>query len=253
MFPIYLPWLAVPLVSLVLTWFAVVATSIYFHRAMTHRSLQIHPVADIAFRLFLCVTTGQKRQQWVAVHLKHHAFTDRKGDPHSPRLFGFWRVQFLNAYYYAREAGNPETIRKYAQNVPQDFLDRHVFIYGWAWVTIGIALAIFVFGWPGLLMAVLHGLLYVFVAAPLINALGHWRGKKNYPNSAYNWPWLSWLTGGESLHNNHHAFPRAPKFSIQPGESDSSWPIICALVAVRMAQVLGHLVMPDDKPVVQVE
>jgi stearoyl-CoA desaturase (Delta-9 desaturase) len=43
----------------------------------------------------------------VAVHRKHHTFTDQEGDPHSPRLFGFWRVQFLNVYHYVREARNP--------------------------------------------------------------------------------------------------------------------------------------------------
>src|SRR2546422_4997307 len=37
------------------------------------------------FRTVLWLTTGQLRQEWVAVHRKHHAFTDREGDPHSPR------------------------------------------------------------------------------------------------------------------------------------------------------------------------
>lgn len=72
----------------------------------------------------------------------------------------------------------------------------------------------------------LHAVLYVFVVAPLINALGHWWGEDPFDNTARNIKFLSWLTGGESLHNNHHANPRSPKFSVEPDESDPAWPII---------------------------
>jgi len=236
-------WL-VPLVAIALTQTAVLATSIYFHRAIAHGSLRVHPVADVVFRTILWITTGQRSRQWVAVHRKHHTFTDREGDPHSPKLLGFWRVQLLNAYYYAREASNPETVRKFAPDVHEDWLDRHVFSRGWSGVSFGIVLACLVLGlWPGLAAAALHGVLYVFVAAPLINGLGHWRGRQNFmDNTAYNWASLSWVTGGESLHNNHHAFPKAPKFSVRRREFDPSWPLIRILVAARLIVVVGSSV-----------
>src|SRR3989338_6551767 len=94
----------VPLVAIALTEVAVVATSIYFHRAIAHGSIRVRPAADVVFRAILWITTSQRRQQWVAVHRKHHTFTDREGDPHSPKLVGFWRIQLLNAYYYGLEA-----------------------------------------------------------------------------------------------------------------------------------------------------
>jgi stearoyl-CoA desaturase (Delta-9 desaturase) len=219
----------------------VLATSIYFHRALAHGALRVHPVADVAFRVLLWLTTGQRRQQWVAVHRKHHTFTDREGDPHSPRLLGVWRVQLLNAYYYAREAANPETVRKFAPDVREDWLDRHAFRTGVWGPVIGTALACAILGWlPGLAASALHAVLYVFVAAPLINGLGHWRGRQNFTdNTAYNWESLSWVTGGESLHNNHHAHPRAPKFSVRRREFDPSWPLIRVLVAARLIVVVG--------------
>jgi stearoyl-CoA desaturase (delta-9 desaturase) len=219
----------------------VLATSIYFHRALAHGALRVHPVADVAFRFLLWLTTGQRRQQWVAVHRKHHTFTDREGDPHSPRLLGFWRVQLLNAYYYAREAGNPETVRKFAPDVREDWLDRHAFRTGVWGPVVGTALACAILGWlPGLAASALHAVLYVFVAAPLINGLGHWRGRQNFTdNTAYNWESLSWVTGGESLHNNHHAHPRAPKFSVRRREFDPSWPLIRVLAAARLIVVVG--------------
>jgi stearoyl-CoA desaturase (delta-9 desaturase) len=83
---------AVPFVTIALTQVAVIATSIYLHRALAHRSLRVYSLADVVFRTALWLTTGQCRQEWVAVHRKHHAFTDREGDPHSPRLLGFWRL-----------------------------------------------------------------------------------------------------------------------------------------------------------------
>lgn len=231
------------LVALGVTQVAVVATSIYLHRGLAHRSLVVHPSADIVFRTLLWLTTGQLRQEWVAVHRKHHTFTDRLGDPHSPQLLGFWRVQLLNVYYYWREARNPETLQKFAPDIPTDRLDRLVFSRGVLGLGVGTALLCLVFGfWPGLGAGIGHAVLYVFVLAPLINGLGHWHGSQNFENTAYNWRSLSWLTAGESLHNNHHAHPRAPKFSVRRSEFDPSWLVIRACTALRLMVIVGATV-----------
>jgi stearoyl-CoA desaturase (Delta-9 desaturase) len=235
----------VPLAAVVLTQTAILATSVYLHRALAHRSLAVHPAADLLFRIVLWLTTGQDRREWVAVHRKHHAFTDREGDPHSPQLRGFWHVQFLNAHYYMREARNPETIRRFAADIPEDRLDRAVFSWGWAGVGLGTTLLCLILGlWPGLIAAAAHAVLYVFVIAPLINGLGHWRGAQNFSNTAYNSLVLAWLTGGESLHNNHHAHPGSPKFSIRRIEFDPSWVVILALAAVRLVVVTRKSIPP---------
>jgi stearoyl-CoA desaturase (delta-9 desaturase) len=231
------------LIALALTQSAVIATSIYLHRSLAHRSLVVHPVADVLFRALLWLTTGQRRQEWVAVHRKHHTFTDREGDPHSPKLLGFWRVQLLNVYYYMREAKKPETIRTFAPDIKEDLLDRLVFSRGWTGVALATVLLCLALGlWLGLIAMGLHAVLYVFVLAPLINGLGHRRGRQNYDNTAYNWRLLAWMTGGESLHNNHHAHPRAPKFSVRALEFDPSWAVIRVLVAVRLIVVIGNSV-----------
>ena len=232
-------WL-VPVVTIVLTQVAVIATSIYLHRALAHRSLHLRPATDIAFRAALWLTTGQSRQEWVAVHRKHHTFTDREGDPHSPRLLGFWRVQFFNVVYYMREARKAETLETFAPDLRPDRLDRIFFSHGVLGLVVGLTLLCALIGfWPGLIAGLLHAVLYVFVLAPLINALGHWRGGKNFENTAYNSRLLAWITGGESLHNNHHAHPRSAKFSVRRSEFDPSWPIIWSLAAVRLLAIQG--------------
>jgi stearoyl-CoA desaturase (Delta-9 desaturase) len=231
---------AIPIMAVALTQIAVLATSIYLHRALAHRSLRVHPVADIVFRVILWLTTGQRRQQWVAVHRKHHAFTDREGDPHSPRLLGFWRVQLFNVYYYVRECRNPHTIATFAPDLPEDRLDRAVFSRGIVGVGVGLGLLAALIGlWPALIAGLIHAVLYVCVVAPLINALGHWHGDQNFENTASNWRVFAWVSGGESLHNNHHAHPRSAKFSVRGGEFDPSWPVIRALAAVRLVAIVG--------------
>jgi len=241
-------WLG-PLIAIGLTQIAAIATSLYLHRALAHRSLAVHPAADVLFRAVLWLTTGQDRREWVAVHRKHHAFTDREGDPHSPSLRGLWHVQFLNAYYYAREARNPETIRKFAADLSPDWLDRAVFSRGWIGLGLGTALLCLLVGLvPGLIAAGAHAVLYVFVLAPAINGLGHWRGAKNFNNTAFNSRVLAWLTGGESLHNNHHAHPRSPRFSAGRLEFDPSWVVIRALAAVRLVSITGTPIPREALP-----
>jgi len=232
---------AVPIVAVGLSQVAVIATSIYLHRTLAHRALRLHPMVDMLFRVILWLTTGQCRQQWVAVHRKHHAFVDREGDPHSPRLLGFWRVQLFNVYYYMRECRNAQTIATFARDLPEDRLDRALFSRGLLGVGIGLSLLCATIGvWPGLAAGLIHAGLYVFLLAPLINALGHWQGGQNFDNTAYNWRLIAWVSGGESLHNNHHAHPRSAKFSIRRAEFDPSWPVIRALGAIGLLVVVGR-------------
>ena len=92
---------------------SVFVTTIYLHRAMCHRGLELHPVLANLMHLQLTLFTGIVPRQWVAVHRKHHHFSDEEGDPHSPYLYGMWTVLFGNYFMYRKEAKNPETIRKY--------------------------------------------------------------------------------------------------------------------------------------------
>ena len=116
--------LIIAIASIILTQIAIFSTSIYLHRTLAHRALSPRPIVDFLFRAALWLLTGQDRQQWVAVHRKHHTFTDKEGDPHSPLLLGFWKVQLWNVYYYIQEARNPQTIAKFAPDLGPDRLER---------------------------------------------------------------------------------------------------------------------------------
>jgi stearoyl-CoA desaturase (Delta-9 desaturase) len=240
--------LIIAITSIILTQIATFTTSIYLHRALSHRSLSLRPWVEYLFRTALWLVTGVNRQEWVAVHRKHHTFTDREGDPHSPLLLGFWKVQLGNVYYYVREAKNPEIRAKFAGDLAPDRPERLLFSRGWTGVVLGILLLTPLIGWwqAGTAMLV-HGIFFVFVTGPLINGLGHWMGAQNFTNTAYNSRVLAWLTGGESLHNNHHAFPRSPKFSLRRSELDPSWIAIRLLAALRLVSIVGAPISAAQK------
>ena len=224
--------------SLVVLQIMVFSTTIYLHRSATHRALTLHPVASWLFRLATWLTTGIVPRGWVAVHRKHHAHTDEEGDPHSPKLVGFWKVQLGNVFYYIKESRNEETVRTFAKDLlKSDISDRIAFNHGSMGLVVGTALSCAFLGWWGLFTMAFAGFLYVFVLSSSINGLCHQFGYKNFDNTAGNFRTVALLTGGEGLHNNHHGRPRAAKFSVRASEIDPAWPIIRTLELLGLARI----------------
>src|SRR5271170_2625073 len=115
------------LVGLLVSQVALLVTTIYLHRARSHRALVLSPAASLVCRFVLWLTTGIQPRQWVAVHRKHHAFTDKEGDPHSPILRGYAAVQFGNVGLYRKVARDPRAVARYARDLPADRWDRWLF------------------------------------------------------------------------------------------------------------------------------
>ncbi|HOK47219.1 MAG TPA: fatty acid desaturase [Bryobacteraceae bacterium] len=223
------------LITLGIVQLSALATTVYLHRSITHRGLELHPVVAFLMHLELTLFTGIIPREWAAVHRKHHHFSDREGDPHSPYIFGMWKVLFGNFFMYRREASNPETIRKYTPDYKPDLIDR---IPGNGYgVFLGLGILMLMFGWLwGTVAWLAHVVIYIVVNA-MINSLGHTIGYRNWDNKATNLRWLAWISGGEGLHNNHHEFPSAARFSIKKGEVDPAWPFIRLLEALGLAKV----------------
>jgi len=219
-------------------------TTIYLHRAMAHKGLKLHPAVAAVMRTQIWLFTGIYMRAWVAVHRKHHHFTDQEGDPHSPYLKGLIKVLLLNALYYAQEARKPEVVAKYTQDIPRS--REAVLSHGW--VGLGIILLAFMHGfhllaggWAGPMLGavtfVVQGVAYIFASA-VINSVCHCAGYKNFENTATNLRSVAWLTGGEGLHNNHHQYPASSKFSMRRWEFDPAWPVIWMLTKFGLARPL---------------
>lgn len=221
----------------IVTTIANTGTTVYLHRALSHRALTLHPLPAWFFRLTLWFTTGIKPKEWVAVHRKHHAYTDVEGDPHSPVLLGWWKVQKLNVALYRKALSDPTLVTKYSRDLPDDKWDKLFFGHHKTGLGLGIAILMIVLGpWTGLLAAFIHANVYLAGNAA-VNALGHHFGKRPYPNNATNLQWLAFFTMGEGLHNNHHAAPSSARLSHSRGQIDFGWWVIRSLTLTRLARL----------------
>ncbi len=228
-------------VAFVVAQIATLATTVYLHRALAHRAITLHPAVTFLSRAVIWLSVGIKPRQWAAVHRKHHAFTDQPEDPHSPVQHGWVKVQVANAALYRRAARDPRTVARYARDIPEDRWDRVLFNHGLLGLGLGITFLILLLG-PvyGLVAAGLHAVFYLAIGGA-INAVGHHFGQRPYANSATNLQWLALFTGGEGLHNNHHAAPTSARFSLHRGEIDFGWWVVATLRRLRLARIrLDH-------------
>lgn len=213
-------------VTVVWVHITMIAITLYFHREQAHRSCDLHPALRHFFRFWLWMNTGAPTKEWVAVHRKHHAFTEREGDPHSPQVFGLKKVLLEGAELYRAEARNPETLEKYGRGTPDDWLERNVYSrFTYTGIALLVILDLVLFGVPGIIMVAVQLVAMPFAAAGVINGLAHAKGYRNFATddtSTNLWP-IAIFIAGEELHNNHHAFPSSAKFSMRPWEIDLGW------------------------------
>ncbi len=235
------------LVTFIMVQTTVTAVTLYLHRDATHRSLDLHPVLRHFFRFWIWMSSGMLTKEWVAVHRKHHAFSDEPGDPHSPVVFGLRKVLLEGRELYTEEAAHPETLEKYGRGTPDDWIERNVYSRYW---NVGIILMVVtdlvLFGVPGIIIIAIQMMAMPFFAAGVINGLGHHSGYRNFEceDAARNiTPW-GVLLGGEELHNNHHAFPASAKFSVQSWEFDIGWFFIRVLDFLGLAKVIRTVPEP---------
>jgi stearoyl-CoA desaturase (delta-9 desaturase) len=235
-----LPWWGYVLVSFLTIESMFLGVTLYLHRDQSHGGLSLHPALRHAFRFWLWFSSAAVTKEWVAVHRCHHAHADQPGDPHSPVVFGLKRVLFEGYELYGVAAHDPDTLRNYGRGTPDDWLERHVYArYPYAGITLFILVHLLLFGVPGIIMIAAHLSAQPFFAAGVINGLGHAVGYRSFemPSSATNLvPW-GLLLGGEELHNNHHAFPRSPRFAVQRWELDVGWLWIRLFGALGLARV----------------
>jgi len=235
-----LPWWGLLLLTLGLTHVTIAAVTIFLHRHQAHRSLDLHPVVSHFFRFWLWFTTGMVTREWVSIHRKHHAKCDTAEDPHSPVIFGIRRVLLTGAELYQHEAKNPDTLARYGQNTPDDWLERHVYsrhpVFGLGTMLVA---EVVLFGPIGLTIWAVQMIWIPLFAAGVINGLGHHMGYRNHATRDASRNIVPWgiLIGGEELHNNHHAHAASARLSTRKWEFDLGWAYIRLLEMVGLAKV----------------
>lgn len=212
--------------TLIVTHITIVCVTLYLHRGQAHRAIEFHPIAAHFMRAWLWLTTGMITQQWVAIHRKHHRFTDSTGDPHSPHVYGICKVFFKGAWLYNEAAKDKIMVSTYGSGCPTDWVERNLYS---AHSRLGIGLVLvlntWLWGWWGPLIWLIQMAWIPFWAAGVVNGVGHWWGYRNgitKDNSRNISPW-GIVIGGEELHNNHHLNPASARLSRRWWELDLGW------------------------------
>jgi len=191
-------------------------------------------------RFWLWLTTGMVTRQWVAIHRKHHRYSDQEGDPHSPHVFGIWCVLTQGALLYSRAAKDSVMVAQYGQGTPVDWIEEKVYTkYNFLGILIMLWIDLQLFGGIGLVVWGIQMLWVPFHAAGVINGLGHWWGYKNgttRDKSRNLIPWGIWI-GGEELHSNHHEEPANVKLSHKWFEFDIGWMWLTVFRFLRLARL----------------
>jgi stearoyl-CoA desaturase (delta-9 desaturase) len=225
---------------LIATHITIVAVTLFLHRSQAHRSVQFHPAVEHFFRFWLWLTTGMVTKQWVAVHRKHHRFSDQEGDPHSPHVYGIKQVFFKGAMLYHAASKDKVMVDTYGAGTPADWIEHNLYS---AHSRLGIGILflfnIIVFGWIGAIIWGIQMIWIPFWAAGVVNGVGHWWGYRNGETKDRSRNIVPWgmVIGGEELHNNHHLDPASAQLSRRWFEFDIGWMYICLLRAVKLATV----------------
>jgi stearoyl-CoA desaturase (delta-9 desaturase) len=224
-------------ISFVLYVFTGLGITVGFHRFFTHGSFRASGPLTIVLAVAGSMAVEGPVLRWVADHRRHHAFSDRDGDPHSPWRYGETVPALIRGLWHAHlgwlfdpENTNP---KRYAPD-----LMRH---RGVMFVSRAFApLVAFSLGLPALLGWLItgtwQGALTTFFWGSLvrvgllhhvtwsINSICHAIGKRPFSSrdrSGNVW-WLALLSFGESWHNLHHADPTCARHGVLRGQIDAS-------------------------------
>jgi stearoyl-CoA desaturase (Delta-9 desaturase) len=223
-----------------------------FHRLFTHRSFATTRWMRALLAILGSAAVEGPVIEWVAYHRRHHAFSDREGDPHSPHVgHGSGLKGALAGLFHAHVgwvvfSDEPANEQRYALDLLKDRTLRLIDSTFILWVAAGLA---FAFGLgvalTGTVRGGLTGLLWggavrIFVLHHItfsINSLCHFFGLRDFEtkDESRNLRWLAPFSFGEAWHNNHHAFPTSAAHGLTRWQFDPTKLVIYALEKVGLA------------------
>jgi stearoyl-CoA desaturase (delta-9 desaturase) len=241
--------LALLAVGYFLTGFGV---TVGFHRLLTHRSFKTLPVIRYIFAVLGSLAIEGPVITWVADHRKHHQFSDKEGDPHSPHVgHGSGVVGVIRGLAHAHvgwmfSSEGRANQRRYAPDLLDD-RGLRVITRLFPVAIIASFLIPFAIGYAitgrlgGALLALLWGgLVRVFLLHHVtfsINSICHFWGRRRFrvTDESRNVAWLSIVSMGEAWHHNHHAFPSSAYHGLKRWEIDPSGLLISGLEKLGLA------------------
>lgn len=184
-----------------------------YHRLLSHKSWNAPKWYEYFGSLAGIYGLTGSTIGWVAIHKEHHHHTDKEGDPHSPQVHGFFRVQWLSMF----ETPNPRYVVKLIRS------KFHAFLHKWYFALhLAVAVIWYLIDPMLLVSAYLFPAMILWNAGSFINTLTHMTGYRNWEttDNSTNIPILGILMWGEGWHNNHHYDPQNPSFKYKWWEFD---------------------------------
>ena len=211
--------------------------SMGFHRYFTHGSFK----AKTGFRLALGIAGSLAVEgpllTWVADHRRHHKYSDREGDPHSPWRFGEDWKALTKGLAWAHIGwmfdGNHTSQEKFCPDLMADKKIARVSALFPALVVFSLLAPALIGGlwswsWAGALTAFFWGSLvrisFLHHVTWSINSICHTFGKEEFEvrDKSRNVNWLAILSFGESWHNLHHSDPTCARHGALRGQIDTA-------------------------------
>jgi stearoyl-CoA desaturase (delta-9 desaturase) len=229
-----------------------VGVELGYHRCFGHRAFEPHPALAWLLGILGSSALLGPVMWWVAIHRRHHAYTDREGDPHSPHwpfsgARGLWHAHagWLFRSTHTAMSISAGEMRDLWKNPRTVALHRSYLLWG----TLGLALPATIGGLPGLVWGGFARLLVVSHAVWAINSLGHARGGRARlarAGQARNNAWLMLPTLGGGLHANHHDAPRAFTTRAGRGQIDPGGALIVLLARLGLVKNLKRSGLRDE-------
>jgi len=218
-------------------WFTGHGITVGFHRLFTHKSFKPNRFTKNLLAIAGSMAVQGPLVRWVADHRKHHKFSDRDGDPHSPWKYGTGLRSLTKGFWHAHMMwlfDSEQTVqRKYAPDLLKDKDLVRISKHFWAFVLISVLLpaalgGLVTWSWQGAATAFFWGSLVRIALLHhvtwSINSICHTIGDRPFVSrdkSANVW-WLAIPSMGESWHNLHHADPTCARHGVRRGQLDTS-------------------------------
>jgi stearoyl-CoA desaturase (delta-9 desaturase) len=212
-----------------------------FHRLFTHGSFKAKPALRVALAIAGSLSLEMGVLDWVATHRRHHKYSDRAGDPHSPWRFGSDWKALAKGLAYAHVGWLFDKERTSVEKFCPDLLadpgiravhKRFELLMAVSMLAPAVVGGLWSMSWHGALTAFFWGSLVRIALLHhvtwSINSICHTFGDEVFEvrDKSRNVWWLAILSMGESWHNLHHSDPTCARHGALKGQIDPSARVI---------------------------
>lgn len=266
LFPVFFSWSGLILAIAGNFVFGTLGINVFYHRFLTHKGFQCPKWLEHSLAILAVCCFQDSPAQWVAVHRRHHEYSDTELDPHSP-IRGFFWAHIGWVLFKSADVTRLELYSRYARDVVREpfyrRLENPLFYLGIVVMQcalfFGAGFVIELLYGGNMLAALRHGssfliwgvfvrTVFVWHATWSVNSVTHIWGYRNYDTNenSRNNILIGFLTNGEGWHNNHHADPRSSRYGHRRFELDLTYLTIRLLGLLGLAWKIRETQLPNN-------